>query len=56
MNAKQTQQWMEMQDCLQRCLEYLEQHFDIVDSPSGPRPNDAMRLATEIKEALGILP
>jgi hypothetical protein len=47
----------DMQAVLMLCLEYLERHFDVVDGPDGqPRPNEAMRIATEIKYVLGIEP
>jgi hypothetical protein len=47
----------DMQALLALCLEYLERHFDVEDGPDGqPRPNEAMRIAPEIKYVLGLEP
>jgi len=42
---------------LQECLEYFVDHSDVVDGADGqPAPNKEMRLATEIRETLGMWP
>jgi hypothetical protein len=56
-NSRILQERTDMQEVLQACLEYLKQHYDTVDGDDGqPLPNEAMRLATEIKYVLGIDP
>ena len=58
MNAQQASEREAMQECLRLCLEYLEKHYDVEDSPSGygQVPNEAMRLGNEIKYVLGLEP
>lgn len=46
-----------LQATLQECLEYFADRADVVDGDYGePSPNKEMRLASEIKETLGIWP
>jgi hypothetical protein len=43
-----------MQAALEECLSYFEDREDVLDGTDGqPRPNEAMRLASTIREALG---
>jgi hypothetical protein len=56
-NSRILQEREDMQALLALCLEYFEDRSDIEDGPDGqPRPNEAMRIATEIKYVLGIEP
>jgi hypothetical protein len=56
-NSRILQEREDMQALLALCLEYLEDRSDVEDGPDGqPRPNEAMRLATEIKYVLGVEP
>jgi hypothetical protein len=42
---------------LNECLEYFEDHSDVVDGDYGePAPNKEMQMTTSIKMALGIFP
>lgn len=43
-------------DLLERIRAYLRSNHDVVDSPSGPQPNEAMGLDMELAEVMGERP